>query len=248
MMVFIFISIIITTLIITTLVFAVKNKNDLTYIRDNTGETTDGVDWLFSIASDDALNVTTTTNPTNPRLVTIVLSSKESSFHMFSNIPKHVSFDAGNLLMAESMWNGYKDNKIDVSKATSKQAESVNALVNTRDSPFIDEQPNATFSFTQTGNTVTHIETIGKILAITNDGTDTSITFEVHVHEKLVPKGTYEHVSITVDDFWDTLGAVASIAGAGLTCSVVEVGSAGTATALCGRAIVGACSAFGKAV
>ena len=238
-------------LLITILVYVIINNQDIAdnkRIIESTIEAAIGSAWLFFIGSDDTSTVTVTGTVGNARLITIDLPTATSAFHMFSNIPQHISFDAGNMTSAELMWKGWSGDPVPTDGFTEEQVAAVNGMINNRDAPFIDEQPNATVAFTQTGTPISHIDTIVKVLAIGSSGGTTSLSCEILTGEKLVPDGTYEYVSITVDDFWDVLGAIGAVGGAFIACTAVEVGTAGVATALCGASIVGATAAYGEAI
>jgi hypothetical protein len=77
---------------------------------------------------------------------------------------------------------------------------------------------------------------------------NTTISFIILDGNKLVPSGDYEYAAITVDDFLDLLAAISAAIGTALVCTVVEVGTAGLATAACAASVIGTVAAFGKTV
>ena len=223
------------------------------------------VEYLFYIGSDDNSTVEVKVDESNRQKILVYLPTKSSNITAFTNIPIHESYDLGNLVAADRFFNRNKSNPIDTSCLPAIQKAAIDGLINTQEHAFITQQPNCTLSFTQEGHPISHIDTIAKMTKLENinmSGKEvTVITFIILDGNKLVPQGVYEYVSITVDNFWEKLGAVAASFAAAGTCGGLAVlagavtlgtfgagaGTLALANLGCSAAVVGATAAVGKA-
>jgi len=212
-----------------------------------------GTTYLFFIGSDDQQTVTVNVDENNPHYMSVTMPTGSSNITAFTNIPLHKSYDLGSLVAGDLFFNRSKSNPIDTSSLPEDQAYVINGIVNAQPEPFIEQEPNCTLSFTiqnADDTQISHIDTIAKMISIVNnpDTGNTTISFIILDGNKLVPARVYEYVAITVDDFWDYLGFVASAAQSGLVCTVSVAATAGLSAALCTVSVLGTVSAYGKAV
>jgi hypothetical protein len=204
------------------------------------------------MGTDDAETVEVDVDDNNSNLISVTIATNSSKITAFTNIPAHKSFDAGNLIAADLFFNRSRSNPIDTSSLPEDQADSINLTINSQKQPFIDKEPNCSLSFTQQSaddnNLVNHIDTIAKMTSLKNniETGKTTISFIILDGNKLIPANVYEYVSITVDDFWDFIKIAGAVGTSAIACTVVEVGTAGAATGLCGLAILGTIGAFGE--
>jgi hypothetical protein len=159
--------------------------------------------------------------------ITLPVTSK---FSAFTDIQYHESYDLGDMSMADVLFN----NNIEKIPHDCKHFNMLkNHIINSEKEPFISLEPNCTLSFTKTSseniNIVTHVNTIAKMtgMKFSTEDVDRTVavdlTFEILDGNMLIPVGTYEYCSITVDNFWDdfidVISVTASVVGAGVTCA-----------------------------
>lgn len=235
---------IIFAIAIVILVVQVRHRLDT---KPNRLEPDHGTNYLFFVSSDD--NSTVSVIP-QERELTLHLPTKTSSFTAFTNIPQHDAYNMGNLIAADLLFNHCHTRPLSLEGLPAIQKQVLQTIVNDREKCFIEEEPNCTLSFTLVGQgDVTHVNTIAKLTSLVN-GTDgqTTMRFILLENQPSLAGGVYEHVAITIDDFWNFLSAIGASVGAALTCSVGEVGTAFAATAACAATIVAATGAWGTAV
>jgi len=161
------------------------------------------INYLFFIGSDQLQHVTITQDVPFSRTITVVLATMTSAFHTFTDVPKHENYDMGNLRAADIMMNASANNPVNIKPFSDKDAQVIDNLINSRPTSFVDQLPNCTISVTKNGETKTYIDTIARMESIHQVNDNTEITFHIHSGEKLIEQGSYEYISIIVDDFWD---------------------------------------------
>ena len=174
------------------------------------------IDYLFVIGSDDQSPVSIVTSN---RTITVTMPTSTSSFNAFTNIPKHKNYDMGNLRAADIMMNASDKVPIDTKLFSKNSAEVIQKLINNRDSPFIDELPNCIISAT---HTEVFVDTLARMESIRQVGTNTEMIFYIHSGEKLIDTGTYKHISIVIDDFWE-IGGNSSESAASIVSSTANI-------------------------
>jgi hypothetical protein len=195
------------TLIICVLIMIIVSTS-LVVILTRKPPKRDGDDtaFLFSITSGDEQPSATVERVDNYTF-TVQVSTLLSTFIAFTDIPKHLVYELGNMKAAEILFTRSKTNVV----ALEELSEAATAFIGTfalDETPFIDKEPNCTLSFTQVVSTqVSHVENIAKMVKIEHvfgtDSSFTKMTFKTLPNlrpTKLIPSGVYEHVSITVDD------------------------------------------------
>ena len=211
-------------------------------------------DWLFYVESKDIYdtdNVKITHCPTDANKFTVIMEST-STVTAFTNIPSHKSVRVGNLDQLSSIFNADTKNPL-VFKEGQEQLDFTSPKT-----AFIKEKPNCTLSFTRvTGTMVTHSHTIAEMEDIKSDVEDkVQMTFRVLEGEDRPESGQYEHMAMTIDDFWTWLAIIGAgivvVATAGLAApaaaAAVGVATATLTQAASIGAFVGAVGGFGTAV
>jgi len=188
-------------------------------------------EWLFYVESndlDDTGVVTIKHSDARQDEFTLRVDAITSSATAFTNIPYHKAIRMGNLEQLSHIFNASTKNKLTFNESTTIQ-HTLDYINDNElpEKPFIDQQPNCSlsltgvdFSLTAT-NHVIHTHTIVKMVKIQMMGDDVEITFRTLGDEKRPPEGTYEHMALTIDDFWSWVAIICA--------SVIVVATAGTA-------------------
>lgn len=209
------ISIIALVLVIAILVIVVFNYMRTLDIPTKDDSTTDDTtiedpELLYLFYSDLA---TVQELDSDGKTFTVSVPTADAHARAFTNIPYHISFeiDTGSEGLARIL-NTSKDNKIDETQfGTLYQTDPLLKLIvddfNDRDQPFISELPNTTLSFTKLTSTSGHSdaqysETIAELVSFTVNASDTLMEFKLLSNEQVIPAGTYDHVSITIDNWF----------------------------------------------
>ena len=163
----------------------------------------------------------------------------------FTNIPHHKSMLMGNLEQLSAVFNADKAHPIEFKDTDAVDYAAALRGVNsglTKDA-FITLNPNTTINLTSIRrggdmlNRIVHSHTIAKMLGIKIENNVAIISFEELEGETRPKEGAYEHMSITIDNFWAWMSIVAS--------SVALVSAAVVATVATGGLAAGVLLATG---
>lgn len=212
-------------------------------------------EWLFYVESndlDDTGVVTIKHSDARQDEFTLRVNAITSSATAFTNIPYHKAIRVGNLKQLSHIFNASTKNKLTFNESTTIQ-HTLDYINDNElpEKPFIDQQPNCSLSLTGVNfsptvtNHVIHTHTIVKMVKIQMVGDDdVKITFRVLGDEKRPPEGTYEHMALTIDDFWSWVAIICAsvivVATAGAALSVVLPAAAAAGGVAAGAAAAAA--------
>ena len=205
-----------------------------------------GIQHLFFISSNDQDQVVVSSN--GVRTITVSVPTKRSTFRVFTDIPLHDSYDMGNLSAAHALFNVSSTAPISTAGLSEAQAQVMDEIINVRTLSFIHEHPNCTLSLTRTGDPVSHVNTIARMVDISVKGDNTDLTFIIHPNEGLVEGGVYEHIAITVDSYLDIINIVAIGSGTIIACATIGMTSLGVGAIACAIAIIGTIAELSKII
>lgn len=203
--------------------------------------------WLFYVESqdiNDEMDTIEIQHTANAKEFTLKMHAATSKVTAFTNIPHHRSRPMGTLMQLTHLFNASSSKKLsfNVDEQTNPKLHKELAHINESlgPEPFIDQEPNCTISLTQVVkdvegfekaiNHVVHTSTVAKMTKISMDGSGSTImTFELLEGNIRPDSGFYEHVGLTIDDFWSWLIVIVSVVAVVATAGAVLVGAAVTA-------------------
>lgn len=198
----------------------------------------DRINYLFSLYGDN-IEIKNVDKVSKEFEVHFSDSSKTHS-RIFSDIPQHISRDLGSIEQLNIVLNISKNNP-QSDFLSPQQIQNLDAtgenffrsLENHADKPFIEQNPNCSLSFHHIENkTSLFIENISYIISSTKN-TDGSYTMKFKSLTNLPEEGTYDHVSIVVDDWSSYIGFTSTVIGTAAACTAGQVLSFGTSTGFC---------------
>jgi len=114
-------------------------------------------------------------------------------------------------------------------------------------SNFHKDLPNVTFSGQVQGSKLNPVSVLVVKSPQAKDGSVQFTIVQANGSEKIPAPGTYDELTLVVDNVWDWLAAGASIVGTAFTCSAGEVATLGLATGACVAGVAESVAAVGGA-
>ena len=222
----------------------------------------------------------------------IIMNSEQDNTHSraFTDIPKHISREVGTVHPLYVMFNLSKNNLLENFMSSSealaiRQDHGLAESLETLSRSFVEENPNCAIYFVKShdSSSVTNFtndktnyfpSTIAKLITFEKNNNDYTLEYEILNGESKIPLGSYEHVSITIDNFWDDaanfftetipsaalattqfisenqeiISSAGAVAGAAVGCAALESVTFGVATAGCALTMIGASASLGNAI
>jgi hypothetical protein len=234
------------------LIYAYTNEKGVTECEHDETEEDKPEDlrFLFQLFTKDDADVSVSHSLNEEKTFTVHLPT-DSYLTVFSDIPYHMAWKAGDMNAANLWFNSNKHNPLINTTNMTPQQKALSESFFMGESPFIDLLPNCSFNLTRRldDGSNRHHSLIAAMRSFKVEGESTVIEF--HIEDEMIgmvlpEEGQYEHVSITVDDFLgDLFGDVAfddiiAIATAGLAVVGAGLACAGSLGIGCAAAAVGA--------